>query len=146
MGWLIAGPAGSTRVRQPRDLNRGHLRTPAPGKLRLTRRAWLLLWLTATLIAVADGAAAPRASVTVMVEGRPRSVPAGLTTGQVLGRLGPAGLAGDLLAVDHSVLRKGAYRPQVLVNGQPAPPTRRLHRATGSPLAAAAPGSSRLPG
>jgi hypothetical protein len=32
------------------------------------------------------------------------------------------------LAVDHSVLRKGAYPPRVLVNGQPAPATRRLHR------------------
>jgi sulfur carrier protein ThiS len=54
-------------------------------------------------------------------------VPAGLTVEQTLRRLEvPA--AGDLLAVDHSVLRKGAYPPRVLVNGQPAPPTRRLHR------------------
>jgi peptidoglycan/xylan/chitin deacetylase (PgdA/CDA1 family)/sulfur carrier protein ThiS len=61
-----------------------------------------------------------------MVEGRPRSLPAGLTVEQALGRLElPA--AGDLLAVDHSVLRKGAYPPRVLVNGQPAPATRRLH-------------------
>jgi peptidoglycan/xylan/chitin deacetylase (PgdA/CDA1 family) len=37
-------------------------------------------------------------------------------------------MTGDLLAVDHSVLRKGAYPPQVLVNGHPAPATRRLHR------------------
>jgi peptidoglycan-N-acetylglucosamine deacetylase len=65
--------------------------------------------------------------VTVVVEGRSRSLPAGLTVEQALGRLGlPA--AGDLLAVDHSVLRKGAYPPRVLVNGQPAPATRRLHR------------------
>jgi peptidoglycan/xylan/chitin deacetylase (PgdA/CDA1 family) len=65
--------------------------------------------------------------LTVTVEGRSRSLPAGLTVAQALGRLGrPA--AGDLLAVDHSVLRKGAYPPRVLVNGQPAPPTRRLHR------------------
>jgi len=62
-----------------------------------------------------------------MVEGRPRWLPAGLTVEQALGRLGrPA--AGDLLAVDHSLLRKGAYPPTVLVNGQPAPATRRLHR------------------
>jgi hypothetical protein len=27
-------------------------------------------------------------------------------------------MAGDLLAVDHSVLRKGAYLPTVLINGQ----------------------------
>jgi peptidoglycan/xylan/chitin deacetylase (PgdA/CDA1 family) len=125
----LQGPAGSTRVRQPRDLNRGHLRTPAPGKLRLTRRAWLLLWLTATLIAVVDGGLLLRgASVTVMVEGRSTPVPAGLTAGQVLGRLGAAGMAGDLLAVDHSVLRKGAYPPRVLINGQPASATRRLGR------------------
>jgi hypothetical protein len=35
----------------------GRLRTPptTTSKLRLTRRAWPLLWLTATLIALADG-------------------------------------------------------------------------------------------
>jgi peptidoglycan/xylan/chitin deacetylase (PgdA/CDA1 family) len=65
--------------------------------------------------------------VTVMVEGRSRSLPVGLTVEQALERLElPA--AGDLLAVDHSVLRKGAYPPTVLINGQPAPATRRLHR------------------
>jgi peptidoglycan-N-acetylglucosamine deacetylase len=65
--------------------------------------------------------------VTVVVEGRSRSLPAGLTVEQALRRLElPA--AGDLLAVDHSVLRKGAHPPKVLVNGQPAPATRRLHR------------------
>jgi len=65
--------------------------------------------------------------VTVVVEGRSRSLPAGLTVAQALGRLElPA--AGDLLAVDHSVLRKGAYPSRMLVNGQPAPPTRRLQR------------------
>jgi peptidoglycan/xylan/chitin deacetylase (PgdA/CDA1 family) len=65
--------------------------------------------------------------VTVLVEGQSRSLPAGLTVAQALGRLElPA--AGDLLAVDHSVLRKGAYPPKVLVNGQPAPATQRLHR------------------
>jgi peptidoglycan/xylan/chitin deacetylase (PgdA/CDA1 family) len=65
--------------------------------------------------------------VTVVVEGRSRSLPAGLTVAQALGRLGlPA--AGDLLAVDHSVLRKGAYPSRVLVNGQPASATQRLHR------------------
>jgi peptidoglycan/xylan/chitin deacetylase (PgdA/CDA1 family) len=138
----LQGPPGSTGVRQPRDLNRGHLRTPAPGKLRLTRRAWLLLWLTATLIAVVDGGLLLRgASVTVMVEGRPTPVPAGLTTGQVLERLGAAGMAGDLLAVDHSVLRKGAYPPRVLINGQPASATRRLGRGD---QVTVAPGRTRI--
>jgi peptidoglycan/xylan/chitin deacetylase (PgdA/CDA1 family) len=89
----------------------------------------LLLWLIATLIALADGGLLLRtASVTVMVEGRSRSLPAGLTVEQALERLEPPVMAGDLLAVDHSVLRKGAYPPQVLVNSQPAPATRRLHR------------------
>ncbi|HEV2918611.1 MAG TPA: hypothetical protein VG673_05130, partial [Actinomycetota bacterium] len=65
--------------------------------------------------------------MTVLVEGQSRSLPACLTVAQALGRLElPA--AGDLLAVDHSVLRKGAYPPKVLVNGQPAPATQRLHR------------------
>jgi peptidoglycan-N-acetylglucosamine deacetylase len=62
-----------------------------------------------------------------MVEGRLTPVPAGLTVGQALGRLGLP-VAGDLLAVDHSVLRKSAYPPEMLVNGQPAPATRRLGR------------------
>ena len=66
--------------------------------------------------------------MTVMVEGRSRSLPAGLTAEQALERLELPAMAGDLLAVDHSVLRKGAYPPQVLVNGQPAPATRRLGR------------------
>src|SRR5215218_9164719 len=58
-------------------------------------------------------------SVTVVVEGRSSSLPAGLTVEQALGRLElPA--AGNLLAVDHSVLHKGAYPPRALVNGQPA--------------------------
>jgi len=49
--------------------------------------------------------------VTVMVEGRSRSLPAGLTIAQVLERLELPAMAGDLLAVDHSMLRKGAYPP-----------------------------------
>src|SRR4029453_15219956 len=65
--------------------------------------------------------------VTVVVEGRSSSLPAGLTVAQALGRLElPA--AGDCLGVDPSVLRKGASPPRVLVNGQPAPPTRHLQR------------------
>jgi len=63
-----------------------------------------------------------------MVEGRSRPLPAGLTVEQALERLALPAMAGDLLAVDHSVLRKGAYPPQVLVNGHPVPATRRLHR------------------
>jgi len=89
----------------------------------------VLLWLTATLIAVVDGGLLLRgSSVTVMVEGRSRSLAAGLTVEQALGRLELPAMDGDLLAVDHSVLRKGAYPPTVLVNGNPAPATRRLHR------------------
>lgn len=49
--------------------------------------------------------------MTVMVEGRSRSLPAGLTIAQVLERLELPAMAGDLLAVDHNVLRKGAYPP-----------------------------------
>jgi peptidoglycan/xylan/chitin deacetylase (PgdA/CDA1 family) len=127
---VLQAPTGSTQDHPPHGAPRGRLRTPSPSlaKLRLTRRAWLLLWLTATLIAVADGGLLLRgSSVTVVAEGRSRSLPAGLTVAQALGRLElPA--AGDLLAVDHSVLRKGAYPPRVLVNGQPAPATRRLQR------------------
>src|SRR5512132_3224123 len=63
-----------------------------------------------------------------MVEGRSRSLPAGLTIAQVLERLELPAMAGELLAVDHNVLRKGAYPPRVLVNGQPARATQRLHR------------------
>ena len=89
----------------------------------------MLLWLIATLIALADGGLLLRtASVTVMVEGRSKSLPAGLTVAQALERLELPAMAGDLLAVDHSILRKGAYLPQVLVNSRPAPATRRLHR------------------
>jgi peptidoglycan/xylan/chitin deacetylase (PgdA/CDA1 family) len=127
---LLRAPTSSTRDHQPRDATRGRLRTPptTTGKLRLTRRAWLLLWLTATLIALADGGLLLRgASVTMMLKGRTRSLPAGLTVAQALEHIGrPA--AGDLLAVDHSVLHKGAYPPTVLVNGQPVPGTRRLQR------------------
>ena len=50
--------------------------------------------------------------MTVMVEGRSRSLPAGLTIAQVLERLELPAMAGDLLAVDHSMLPKGAYPPQ----------------------------------
>ena len=127
---MLQAPTGSTQDHPPHGAPRGRLRTPSSSlaKLRLTRRAWLLLWLTATLIAVADGGLLLRgSSVTVVVEGRSRSLPAGLTVAQALERLElPA--AGDLLAVDHSVLRKGAYPSRMLVNGQPAPPTRRLQR------------------
>ena len=66
--------------------------------------------------------------MTVMVEGRSRSLPAGLTAEQALERLALPVMAGDMLAVDHRVLRTGASPPQVLVNGQPAPATRRLGR------------------
>ena len=127
---MLQAPTGSTQDHPPHGAPRGRLRTPSSSlaKLRLTRRAWLLLWLTAALIAVADGGLLLRGAwVTVVIEGRSRSLPAGLTVAQALERLElPA--AGDLLAVDHSVLRKGAYPSRMLVNGQPAPPTRRLQR------------------
>jgi peptidoglycan-N-acetylglucosamine deacetylase len=126
---LLQAPTRSTQDHQPDGAPRGH-RTSSPSfaELRLTRRAWLLLWLIAALIAIADGGLLLRgSSVTVIIEGRSRSLPAGLTVAQTLGRLElPA--AGDLLAVDHSMLRKGAFPPRVLVNGQPASATRRLHR------------------
>ena len=115
MGVVAAGARSSTQDHQPHGAPRGRRhRTPSPSptKLRPTRRAWLLLWLTAALIAVADGGLLLRgASVTVMVEGRSRSLPAGLTIAQVLERLELPAMAGDLLAVDHNVLRKGAYPP-----------------------------------
>ena len=132
MGVVAAGARSSTQDHQPHGAPRGRRhRTPSPSptKLRPTRRAWLLLWLTAAIIAVADGGLLLRgASVTVMVEGRSRSLPAGLTIAQVLERLELPAMAGDLLAVDHNVLRKGAYPPRVLVHGQPARATQRLHR------------------
>jgi peptidoglycan-N-acetylglucosamine deacetylase len=99
------------------------------------------LWLTAVLIALVDGGLLLRgSSATVTVEGRSRPVPTGLTVGQALGRLGLS-VAGDLLAVDHSVLRKGAYPPRVLVNGQPASATRRLGRGD---RVAVSPGQNRM--
>jgi sulfur carrier protein ThiS len=76
----------------------------------------------------------------VTVEGRSTPVPTGLTVGQALGRLGLP-VAGDLLAVDHSVLRKSAYPPRVLVNGQPASATRRLGRGD---RVAVSPGQNRM--
>ena len=87
------------------------------------------MWLTAAGIALADGRLLlERSSAWVTVAGRSASVPAGVTVEQALRRLAVPRLAGDLLAVDHSVLRSGAYPPRVLVNGQPAAGTRRLHR------------------
>jgi hypothetical protein len=80
MGRWLQAPTSSTQDHQPRDATRGHpgIALASLAKLRLTRRAWLLLWLTATLIALADGGLLLRGfSVTVMVEGRPRSLPAG---------------------------------------------------------------------
>jgi peptidoglycan-N-acetylglucosamine deacetylase len=127
---LLQAPTSTTQDHQSHGPPWGRRRTPSPSsaKLQLTRRAWLLLWLTATLIALADGGLLlQESSVTVVVEGRSTSLPAGLTVEQALERLGNPS-AGNLLTVDHSVLRKGAYPPTVLVNGHPAPATRRLHR------------------
>lgn len=80
---MLQAPTSSTQDHQPH----GRFRTPSPstGKLRLTCRAWLLLWLIAALIALADGGLLLRgASVTVMVEGRSRLLPAGLTVEEAL--------------------------------------------------------------
>jgi hypothetical protein len=131
MGSLLQAPARSTQDHQPRDPTRGRRRTPpaSPAKLRLTRRAWLLLWLTAAGIALVDGRLLlERSRILVAVEGRSLPVPAGLTVQQALLRLAVPPPAGALLAVDHTVLRRGAYPPRVLVNGQPAAAIRRLRR------------------
>lgn len=128
---MLQAPTRSTQDHQPRDSTRGRRRTPpaSPAKLRLTRRGWLLLWLTVAAIVLADGwLLLERSTIPVAVEGRSASVPAGLTVEQALRRLAVPPLAGELLAVDHTVLRSGAYPPSVLVNGQPASGTRRLRR------------------
>ena len=128
---MLQASARSTQDYQPRDSTRGRRRTPAasPAKLRLTRRGWLLLWLTVAAIVLADGwLLLERSTIPVAVEGRSASVPAGLTVQQALRRLAVPPLAGDLLAVDHTVLRSGAYPARVLVNGQTASGTRRLRR------------------
>lgn len=94
--------------------------------MRFTRRAQVLLWLTAAIV-VMDGRLLPESPwAAVAVEGRSVAVPAGLTAQQALGRLGLRSAAGDLLAVDRTVLRRGAYPPRVRVNGEPAAWTRRL--------------------
>jgi sulfur carrier protein ThiS len=129
MGVVAQAPTSSTQDHQPTALP-----WPPPHSLPLARQAAADPPGMATAVADSHAncrgrrrAALRGASVTVLVEGRTRSLPAGLTTEQALRRLGlPA--AGDLLAVDHSVLRKGAYPPKVLVNGQPAPTRQRLHR------------------
>ena len=128
---MLQAPARSTQDHQPRDSTRGRRRTPpaSPAKLRLTRRGWLLLWLIVAAIVLADGwLLLEQSTIPVAVEGRSASVPAGLTVEQALRRLAVPPRAGDLLAVDHTVLRSGAYPPRVLVNGQPASGTRRLRR------------------
>ncbi len=106
-----------------------HSTSPPPlRKLRPTRRARALLWLTVTLVAMAQGGPLPAGSwIPVAVGGRTVSVPAVSTVEQVLRRLGVHLTAGDLLAADHTVLRAGAYPPKVLVNGRPATWHRRLH-------------------
>ena len=144
--WLQA-PAGSPQDHQPRDLTRGRRRrTPltSTDKLRLTRRAWLLLWLIATLIALADGGLLIRGtSATVTVEGRSRSVPAGLTVEQALERLALPAMAGDLLAVDHSILRKAPTRPRCWSTATRRQPPDGWVAATESRWPAAAAGWSR---
>jgi hypothetical protein len=131
MGVVAAGARPLDQDHPPRDPTRGRRRTPpaSPAKLRLTRRGWLLLWLTVAGLVLVDGwLLLERSRILVAVEGRSASVPAGLTVQQALRRLAVPPPAGDLLAVDHTVLRRGAYPPRVLVNGQPAAGIRRLRR------------------
>ena len=88
----------------------------------------MLLWLTAAVVAM-DGRLLPENpwAAAVAVEGRSVAVPAGLTVHQAVERVGLRSAAGDLLAVDRTVLRRGAYPTRVRVNGEPAAWTRRLH-------------------
>jgi peptidoglycan/xylan/chitin deacetylase (PgdA/CDA1 family) len=104
--------------------------TPSPslGKLRFTRRAQVLLWLTVTVLAMVHGGLLPDSPwIAVAVDGRSVSVAAGTTVGQALRRLGMRPAIGDLVAADRTVLRAGVYPPRVLVNGRPAAWDRRLH-------------------
>jgi hypothetical protein len=101
----------------------------------LTRRAWLLLWLTAAGLVLVDGRLLlERSRILVTAEGRSLPVPAGLTVQQALRRLAVPPPAGDLLAVDHTVLRSGAYPAQgagqrAAGGGNPTPaPWRPRHR------------------
>jgi peptidoglycan-N-acetylglucosamine deacetylase len=124
--WLQA-PIGSTRNPRSRGSARGSPPFP-PGRLRLTRRARVLLWLTAATVAMAHGGLLPEGPwIAVAVDGREVSVPVGTTVDQALRRLGAHLAAGDLLAADHTVLRAGAYPPRVLVDGRPTTWDRRLH-------------------
>jgi peptidoglycan/xylan/chitin deacetylase (PgdA/CDA1 family) len=126
----LRAPTGSPHDEQPRSNARVRRFTSPPPlrKLRPTRRARALLWLTVTLVAMARGGPLPAgSSIPVAVGGRTVSVPPVSTVEQVLRRLGVQLTVGDLLAADHTVLRAGAYPPKVLVNGRPATWHRRLH-------------------
>ncbi|HZD67803.1 MAG TPA: polysaccharide deacetylase family protein [Actinomycetes bacterium] len=126
----MQAPTGSTHDEQPRGSARVRRATPSrrSGRLRPTRRARALLWLTVTLVAMARGGPLPAgSSIPVVVDGRVLSVPALSTVNQVLRRIGVHLTVGDLLAADHTVLRGGVYPSRVLVNGRPAAWERRLH-------------------
>jgi hypothetical protein len=113
---LLQAPARSTQDHPPRDPTRGRRRTPpaSAAKLRLTRRAWLLLWLTVAGLALVDGRLLlERSRILVAVEGRSASVPAGLTVEQALQRLAVPPLAGDLLAVDPQANQLAPAQPAV---------------------------------
>jgi peptidoglycan-N-acetylglucosamine deacetylase len=94
--------------------------------VRFTRRARVLLWLTAAIVAM-DGRLLPGDPLAaVAVEGHSVALSPGLTVEETLERLGMRSATGDLLTVDLTVLRRGAVPPRVQVNGEPAAWTRRL--------------------
>lgn len=129
-GRRLQAPTGSTQDQQPRGPARVRLHSPPAflAKLRLTRRARTLLWLTVALLAVADGRLLLGGSaIAVTVQDRSASLPAGSTVEQALRQLGLRPAAGDLLAVDRTVLKPGSYPATLLVNGRPASREDRLH-------------------
>ena len=78
-GRRLQAPTGSTQDQQPRGPARVHLHSPPAflAKLRLTRQARTLLWLTVALLAVADGRLLLGGSaIAVTVQDRSASLPA----------------------------------------------------------------------
>ena len=76
--------------------------------------------------------------VTVRVSGRPARIVPETTLGVVVSRFGLRPHAGDLLAVNGTVLRARAFPGAYAVNGKPASMRTRLH---GGDRIAAIPGS-----
>jgi peptidoglycan-N-acetylglucosamine deacetylase len=87
-----------------------------------------LLWLVVALLAVADGRLLlPSAEIAVTIQGQAASLAAGSTVQEALRRRGMRPGAGDLLAVDRTVLKPRVYPARVMVNGEPARLGDRLH-------------------